>query len=64
MGLKENDEVEINVNNGRMVIEKAKPTYQNLQERLEAFYKKPLDEIYVENSEEIDTGRPTGEEQW
>ena len=47
-----------------MVIEKAKPTYQNLQERLEAFYKKPLDEIYVESSEEIDTGRPTGEEQW
>ena len=64
MGLKENDEVEINVNNGKMVIKKAKPTYQNLQERLEAFYKKPLDEIYVESSEEIDTGRPTGEEQW
>ena len=53
-----------NVNNGKMVIKKAKPTYQNLQERLEAFYKKPLDEIYVESSEEIDTGRPTGEEQW
>lgn len=33
MGLKENDEVEINVNNGRMVIKKAKPTYQNLQVR-------------------------------
>ena len=59
MGLKENDEVD-----GKMVIKKAKPTYQNLQERLEAFYKKPLDEIYVESSEEIDTGRPAGEEQW
>lgn len=64
MGLKENDEVEINVNNGRMVIEKAKPAYQNLQERLEAFYGKSIDEIYVESTEEIDIGKPTGEEQW
>lgn len=53
MGLKENDEIEINVDNGRMVIEKAKPEYQNLQDRLEAFYGKAIDEIYVENTKDV-----------
>lgn len=35
-----------------------------LKSRLEAFYGKPVDEIYVETSPEIDTGEPVGEEVW
>lgn len=65
MGLKENDVIGINVHGGKMVIEKInKPKYHNLQERLETFYKKPIDEIYVESSHEADTGVPVGNEQW
>ena len=54
-----------NVYNGKMVIEKInKPKYSNLSERLEAFYQKPIDEIYVESTQEIDVGEPKGEEVW
>ena len=65
MNLQENDSLEINVYNGKMVIEKInKPKYSNLLERLEAFYQKPIDEIYVESTQEIDVGEPKGEEVW
>ena len=65
MNLQENDSLEINVYNGKMVIEKInKPKYSNLSERLEAFYQKPIDEIYVESTQEIDTGEPKGSEVW
>ena len=48
-----------------MVIEKInKPKYSNLTERLEAFYKKPIDEIYVESTQEVDMGSPKGNEVW
>ena len=53
MDLKEDDTVGIN-----------KPKYLNLQERLEAFYKRPLEEIYVENEQEVDVGNPVGDEMW
>ena len=46
------------------MVENEKKRESNLKERLENFYQKPLEEIFVESSEEIDTGRPTGEEQW
>lgn len=65
MDLKENDTIGINVCGRKMIIEKInKRGYNNLQERLEAFYKKPLDEIYIESSQETDTGVPVGEELW
>lgn len=65
MQLKENDEVEINIHDGKMVIEKINyPVYKNLEERLEAFYKKPIDEIYVESTQEEDVGAPKGDEVW
>lgn len=65
MDLKENDTIGIDVYNGKMVIEKInKPQYLNLQERLEAFYKRPIDEIYVESTQEVDVGDPVGDEQW
>lgn len=63
MDLKENDAVGINVYNGKMTIEKVKqPKYSNLQERLETFYNKPIDEIYVESTQEVDMGELVGNE--
>lgn len=65
MNLQENDTVGINVYDGKMTVEKInKPKYLNLEERLEAFYKRPIDEIYVESTREIDVGDPVGNEQW
>ena len=65
MNLQEDDEVSISIDNGKMIIEKInKSTYLNLQERLESFYNKPIAEIYVENTQEVDTGIPKGEEIW
>ena len=65
MNLQENDTVGINVYDGKMTVEKiSKPKYLNLTERLEAFYKRPIDEIYVESTREIDVGDPVGTEQW
>lgn len=65
MNLQENDTVGINVYDGKMTVEKInKPKYLNLTERLEAFYKRPIDEIYVESAQEVDEGDPVGNEQW
>ena len=63
-GLKENDNVEISVDDGIITIKKAKPKYLNLKERLEAFYSKPIDDIYVESSQEVDVGTHVGNEVW
>lgn len=65
MNLKENDEVVISIDNGKMIIEKINKTkYLNLKERLEAFYDKPIDDIFVDNSQEVDAGAPRGNELW
>lgn len=65
MNLQENDTVGINICDGKMTVEKVnKPKYLNLAERLEAFYKRPIDEIYVENTQEVDVGDPKGNEIW
>lgn len=65
MDLQENDTVGINICDGKMTVEKInKPKYLNLAERLEAFYKRPIDEIYVESTQEVDVGAPVGNEQW
>lgn len=65
MDLKENDTIGIDICDGKMVIEKInKPKYLNLQERLEAFYKRSIEEIYVESTQEVDVGEPVGNEQW
>ena len=65
MNLQENDTVGINIYDGKMTVEKInKPKYLNLQERLEAFYKRPIDEIFVESTQEVDVGDPVGNEQW
>lgn len=65
MDLHENDTVGIKLYDGKMTIEKInKPRYLNLTERLEAFYKRPIDEIYVESTQEVDVGDPKGNEIW
>ncbi len=65
MNLKENDTVGISICSGKMTIEKVnRPKYLNLKERLEAFYKRSIDEIYVESVQEIDVGDPVGNEEW
>ncbi len=65
MDLQENDTVGINICDGKMTVEKInKPKYLNLTERLEAFYKRPIDEIYVESTQEVDVGDPQGNEIW
>ena len=65
MDLKEDDTIGISIYNGKMTVEKVnKPKYLNLAERLEAFYKRPIDEIYVESTQEVDVGDPVGNEIW
>lgn len=65
MDLKEDDTLGINIYDGKMIIEKVnKPKYLNLTERLEAFYQRPIDEIYVENTQEVNVGDPVGNEIW
>lgn len=65
MDLKEDDTIGISIFDGKMTIEKVNaPKYHNLKERLEAFYKRPIDEIYVESAQEVEVGDPVGDEQW
>lgn len=65
MNLEEDDTIGISICDGKMTIEKVnKPKYLNLAERLEAFYKRPIDEIYVESTQEVDVGDPKGNEIW
>jgi len=65
MNLKEDDTIGISICDGKMTIEKVnKPKYLNLAERLEAFYKRPIEEIYVESTQEVDVGDPQGNEIW
>lgn len=39
-------------------------TKTDLVERLEKFYKRPIEEIHVEKIEEVTLGDPVGEEIW
>lgn len=65
MNLKEDDTIGISICDGKMTVEKInKPKHINLVERLEAFYKRPIDEIYVESTQEVDVGDPKGNEIW
>lgn len=65
MNLKENDTLGINICDGKLLIEKInEPKYLSLTERLETFYKKPIEEIYVESTQEVDVGTPKGNEIW
>lgn len=71
MHIKENDNLNVTVHDGKMVLEKAeKPKYLSFRERVEAFYEKPFEQVCLEREqlgekvEEIDTGAPVGDEYW
>ena len=65
IGLRENDRVELSEEGDGIRIQKAaQPQHRTLEERLTAFYGKPLDEIALIESEEIDWGRTEGSEVW
>lgn len=56
-----NEPVEICIENDAITIRKCRK-FNNLQERLEAFYGKPIDDIFIENTQEIDWDVPESEE--
>ena len=69
MHIKENDNLNITIHDGKMVIEKAeKSKYLSFRERVEAFYGKPFEQVCLEREqlgekvEEIDMGAPVGDE--
>lgn len=65
-GFSENDRVEIIADNNSIILKKLnKKEHMTLSDRLEAFYKMPIDKIdSIEQYDEIDTGNAVGEEVW
>ena len=61
--IKENESLEMSIVEDSIIIKKCKK-FNNLQERLESFYGKPIEEIFVESTEDISWGEPTGKEIW
>jgi antitoxin MazE len=69
--LKENDPVDIEVENDAIIIRKAfrkRRAITSLQERMETYYGKPLEEILADETlyspVEMDWGKPVGKEVW
>lgn len=63
LGIKLNEQVEIGIENNAIYIKKSLH-YKNITERLESFYQKPIDDIFVQSTEEVDWGTPEGDEIW
>ncbi len=66
LDIHENDRVEITQTNNALTIRKAEPhPHKTLEERLTAFYGKPLDQLEPsETVPDVDWGKPEGEEIW
>jgi len=67
LGLKDNDRVDIRVEKNAIIIKPATKKYKSLKERVEDFYKMDFDQAVEENPysfEEIDFGKPVGDEIW
>ena len=65
IGLKENDRVELIQSADAITIKKASPTqHKALEERLTAFYGKPIEQIGRIPSEEMEWGKAEGSEAW
>ena len=64
LGLRENDRVELTQTDEGIQIKKAVAGHRTLEERLVAFYGKPVDEISRLDDQEIDWGKPEGSEAW
>ena len=64
LGLRENDRVELTQVNDGIHIKRAAAEHRTLEERLTAFYGKPVDEISRLETQEIDWGNISGDEVW
>lgn len=64
LGLRENDRVELTQTDSGIHIKKAAAGHRTLEERLVAFYGKPVEEIERMNEKEIDWGKAEGTEAW
>ncbi len=65
LGIRENDRVELTQSEDTITIRKAAATsHKTLEERLTAFYGKPVDQIERIQNKEMDWGRPEGAEEW
>ncbi len=64
IGLHENDRVELTQTETGIHIQKAVTAHRTLEERLIAFYGKPLDQIPRVTQEEVDWGKAEGDEIW
>ena len=64
LGLRENDRVELTQSDGGIQIKKAATEHRTLEERLVAFYGKPIDEITRLETQELDWGKQSGDEVW
>ena len=65
VGLKEHDRVELVQMDDGISIRRASATlHRTLEERLTAFYGKPIDQISRIESEELDWGKAEGPEAW
>jgi len=64
LGLRENDRVELTQTDDGIHIKKAVSLHRTLEERLAAFYGKPVDQISRIEAEEINWGKAEGAEEW
>ena len=65
IGLKENDRVELIQSADAITTKKASPvSHKTLEERLTAFYGKPIEQIGRIPSEEMEWGKAEGSEAW
>lgn len=65
VGLKEHDRVElVQVEDGISIRRAAPAPHRTLEERLTAFYGKPIDQIGRIEGEELDWGKAEGSEVW
>ena len=64
LDLRENDRVELTQTDGGIQIKKAAAGHRTLEERLSAFYGKPVEEISRLDDQELDWGKPEGGEIW
>ena len=64
LGLRENDRVELTQSDDGIQIKKAAAGHRTLEERLTAFYGKPVEEFTRLETQELDWGERTGDEVW
>lgn len=64
LGLRENDRVELTQTDDGIQIKKAAAEHRTLEERLVAFYGKPVDKIHKLEEQEINWGKRSGDEVW